>query len=260
MKNLVLLLFLTGMITNSHAQQWKLVWSDEFNKPGMPDPSKWDYDIGANGWGNQEKQLYTKADPATASIRNGSLFITANKTPDGKYQSARLVTRGKANWRYGRIEIRARLPKGRGVWPSIWMLPADEGYGDWPMSGEIDILEFAGHTPDSIYTGLHTDAYNQFLGNRKVKGHLVKMNWQDFHIYAIEWLENHIHFKIDGKTVYSYLKNNDLPEEWPFDQPFYLILSLAVGGTWGGQEGIDDSIFPQSLEVDYIRVSQPAAH
>ena len=260
MKKILCLFFLGFCFTNAVAQQWKLVWSDEFTQPGLPDPSKWNYDIGGNGWGNQEKQIYTRADPSTVSIRNGSLFITAIKTPEGKYHSARLVTRGTADWRYGRIEVRARLPRGRGVWPAIWMLPTDDAYGDWPTSGELDIMEFVGYNPDTVFTSVHTDAYNHMLGTQKTKGHLLRMNWQDFHVYAIEWLENHIHFKIDGNTVFSFKKEKDEAEVWPFDQPFYLILNLAIGGTWGGQKGIDDSIFPQSMEIDYVRVSQTAAH
>lgn len=242
------------------AQQWKLVWFDEFTQPGLPDPQKWDYDIGGNGWGNQEKQIYTRADPKTASVRNGSLFITAYKTPDGQYHSARLVSKARGGWKYARIEIRARLPRGNGVWPTIWMLPIEEEYGDWPDSGEIDILEFAGHTPDSIYTSIHTASYNQSLGTKKTKAHYLPMNWQDFHVFAIEWLENHIYFKIDGKTVYQFRKEKDDETVWPFDQAFQLILNLAVGGTFGGEKGIDDQIFPQSMEIDYIRISQPAAH
>ncbi len=260
MKYLLYLLMGATCTLNAAAQQWKLVWSDEFTIPGLPDPKKWSYDIGGNGWGNQEKQVYTRADSKTASVKNGSLFITAYKTPEGKYHSARLITRGIADWRYGRIEIRARLPRGKGTWAGIWMLPTDDAYGDWPTSGEIDILEFAGYQPDSIFTGLHLDAYNQELGNQKRKGHYLPMNWQDFHIYAIEWLENHIHFKIDGNTVYSFKKEKDEMEIWPFDQPFYLIMNLAIGGRSAGEKGIDDSVLPQSFEVDYVRISQPAAH
>ncbi|KYP15042.1 glycoside hydrolase family 16 protein [Flavihumibacter sp. CACIAM 22H1] len=255
--SLLIGLFLSAGVT---AQQWKLVWSDEFTQPGMPDPKKWAYEIGANGWGNKEKQEYTRADSKTASVRNGSLFITAYKSAEGNYYSSRLVTRGLASWRFGRIEIRARLPKGRGIGAAIWMLPADDAYGDWPASGEIDLMEFIGTQPDSIFTGLHMDAYNQELGNQKRKGHFLPMNWQDFHVYALEWLDDHIYFKIDGNIVYRFKKEKDEMEVWPFDQPFYLILNVAVGGLTNGDKGIDDSIFPQSMEIDYIRVSQPAAH
>lgn len=237
-----------------------MVWFDEFNQPGMPDTKKWDYDIGANGWGNQEKQMYTRADAKTVSVRNGSLFITAQKGADGKYYSARLVSRSKAGWKYGRIEVRARLPRGKGIGAGIWMLPVEEVYGDWPTSGEIDILEFKGSTPDSIYTSLHTDANNQLLQNQLTKAHYLPMNWQDFHVYALEWLDDHLYYKIDGKLVFSYKKDKKETDEWPFDQAFYLIFHVAVGGTWAGTAGIDDAVFPQSLEVDYIRVSQPAAH
>lgn len=255
MKQVFILLFLCGNVAISQAQ-WKLVWSDEFNTAGQPDPSKWGYDIGGHGWGNREKQVYTKADTNNAVVRGGSLYITARKTGEGRYSSARLITRNRGDWKYGRIEIRAKLPKGRGIWPAIWMLPTDEAYGDWPSSGEIDIMEFVGYNPDTVFASLHTEAYNHSIGTQKTKGIHLPNTAQQFHVYAVEWLEKSMVFKIDDRIVYSFKQEKDDPAVWPFDQRFHLLLNVAVGGNWGGQKGIDDSIFPQTMEIDYVRVSQ----
>ncbi|WP_332737115.1 glycoside hydrolase family 16 protein [Flavihumibacter sp.] len=232
----------------------KPVWSDEFNKAGLPDSTKWNYDVGDHGWGNNEKQLYTNADSNNAVVRNGSLFITARKTGEGKYSSARMITKNKGDWKYGRIEVRARLPKGLGTWPAIWMLPTDWKYGDWPASGEIDIMEFVGYMPDSVFFSVHTKSYNHSIGTQKTKGIFLSDTHENFHIYAIDWKANEIIFLVDKKEVFRFTKEKNDPDVWPFDQRFHLLLNLAVGGNWGGQKGIDDSIWPQHMEVDYVRV------
>lgn len=255
MKQIFILLFLCAQFSVSHGQ-WKLVWSDEFNTPGQPDPAKWGYDIGGHGWGNGEKQLYTRADTNNAVVRGGSLFITARQTSEGKYTSARLLTKNKGDWKYGRIEVRAKLPKGRGIWPAIWMLPTDWAYGDWPSSGEIDIMEFVGYLPDSLYATVHTEAYNHSIGTQKTRPVFLPGTSEQFHVYAVEWLENSMVFKIDDRTVFQFKQEKDDPTVWPFDQRFHLLLNVAVGGNWGGQKGIDNSIFPQTMEIDYVRVSQ----
>ena len=241
---------------------YQLVWSDEFDYTGLPDPEKWGYDTGGHGWGNNELQLYT--DSGNAIVADGRLVIEARKEEkDGMaYTSARLVTRNKGDWLYGKIEVRAKLPSGRGTWPAIWMLPTDWAYGDWPASGEIDIMEHVGYDPDNVLGSVHTQAYNHVKGTQKSGGLKVPGARDAYHIYAIEWLPDRIKFLIDGEPYFEFdpaaYKTTITAEQWPFDKPFHLLINIAVGGNWGGAKGVDDSIFPQTLEVDYVRVYQAA--
>jgi beta-glucanase (GH16 family) len=235
---------------------WKLTWSDEFDYKGQPDTTRWNYDVGDHGWGNDEKQFYTKADTTNAIVKNGSLFITARKTGEGKYTSARLVTKGKGDWLYGRVEVRAKLPSGRGIWPAIWMLPTDWAYGGWPASGEIDIMEHVGYNPDSIFMTVHTTSFNHMINTQKSAGFVVADPYNTFHEYAIEWEREKIDFFMDGKLRFSFSRSGMNSAEWPFDKSFHLLLNIAVGGGWGGRQGVDENIFPQRMEVDYVRVYQ----
>jgi beta-glucanase (GH16 family) len=236
----------------------KLVWSDEFNYKGLPDSARWGYDTGGHGWGNNELQFYTAGRLENARVENGHLIIQARKENyhDKQYTSARLITKNKGDWKYGRMEIRARLPKGKGMWPAIWMLPTDWEYGDWPKSGEIDIMEHVGYMPDSIFGTVHTGAFNHTLGTQKGRSIFCKDVYDAFHIYSIEWREDRIDFFIDNKQYYSFSNNKSGAAAWPFDKRFHLLLNIAVGGNWGGKYGVDDAIFPQSMEVDYVRVYQ----
>lgn len=236
----------------------KLVWSDEFNYTGLPDSTKWGYDVGGTGWGNNEKQYYTKNRLENASVKNGVLNITARKEHfEGmEYTSARLVTKNKGDWKYGRFEIRAKLPKGRGVWPAIWMLSTDWKYGSWPASGEIDIMENVGYLPDSVFGTVHTRAYNHSIGTQKGTKTYRNDLSEAFHTYILDWRENEIKIFVDQEHYFTFNNENKTFSEWPFDQPFHLLLNIAVGGNWGGKMGIDDSIFPQTMEVDYVRVYQ----
>lgn len=259
------LLFFSGWFQKAHAQSAfnKLVWSDEFSYSGLPDTTKWDYDFGSGcpqncGWGNNELQYYAKSRLKNSEVKNGHLFIRAIKEnyEGAKYTSARLVSRNKGDWKYGRIEVRAKLPKGKGMWPAIWMLPTDWKYGGWPNSGEIDIMENVGYFPDSVFGTIHTASYNGMLGTQKVKGLAASDYSTEFHVYSIEWSEKAISFYVDNKR-YNYFSNEKAGfDKWPFDQRFYLLLNIAVGGNWGGKYGVDQSIFPQTLEVDYVRVYQ----
>lgn len=241
----------------------KLVWADEFNYTGLPDSSKWDYDKAHGcpsncGWGNHELQYYTWNRRENARVENGHLIIEARKEQweSAKFTSTRLVTRNKGDWKYGRVEVRAKLPSGKGIWPAIWMLPTDWKYGGWPNSGEIDIMEFVGYMPDSLFGTVHTEAYNGMRGTQKVKSIFVKDLSTSFHVYAIEWDENSISFFFDGK-LYNHFKNEKTSSaSWPFDQRFHLLLNVAVGGDWGGKQGVDDSIFPQKMFIDYVRIYQ----
>ena len=234
----------------------KLVWFDEFNYKGLPDSSKWSYEVGGNGWGNNEKQYYTKDDTANAVVKNGSLFITVRKDTTRNYTSARLVTKNKGDWKDGRIEVRAKLPKGRGLWPAIWMLSTDWQYGGWPASGEIDIMEHVGYMPDSIFTSVHTKTFNHVIHTQKTKGFFVDEPYDKFHVYAIDWTKDEIKFYMDDIQQFSFQNTGKGFAEWPFDKRFHLLLNVAVGGNWGGKEGIDETVFPASMEVDYVRVFQ----
>lgn len=235
---------------------YSLVWNDEFDTNGLPDNSKWSYNVGGSGWGNSEAQFYTDARLKNAEVKNGLLYITAQKEDfEGKqYTSARLVTKGKGDWQYGRIEVRAKLPKGVGLWPAIWMLPSDNTYGKWPDSGEIDIMESLGHIPNFVAATIQTKAKNALLGTQKTAIQSVPDCYTAFHNYILEWDAQELRIYVD-KTLYNSYKNDGSGfENWPFDKPFHLILNIAVGGTYGGIEGIDDSIFPQSMVIDFIRV------
>jgi beta-glucanase (GH16 family)/glycerophosphoryl diester phosphodiesterase len=237
---------------------WKLVWSDEFNYTGIPDSSKWGYDVGGNGWGNNELQYYTRADTNNAMVKNGTLSIIARKEKkEGKdYTSTRMVTRGKADWTYGRIEIRAKLPKGRGTWPAGWMLGSNINEVGWPQCGEIDILEHVGYDPDTIVGSIHTTAYNHVKGTQKTQRLFIKNPYSEFHTYAIEYTVEKMDFLLDDKVYMTVKNEHKTDKEWPFDKPQYLLLNVAIGGNWGGTKGVDETIFPASMEVDYVRVFQ----
>ncbi len=261
MKKLILLS--VSALTLFCCAEKKPVWSDEFNYTGLPDSTKWGYDLGdgcpnACGWGNNEAQFYTQ-DSRNARVENGNLVIEAIKDSIGgkAFSSARLVTKSKGDWLYGKIEIRAKLPKGKGTWPAIWMLSTDWSYGGWPESGEIDIMEHVGFDPGVIHGTLHSDKYNH-VKHTQQEGKVMVADCQDvFHIYAIDWNKDRIDFFVDEKMYHSVTRNpQDDFHGWPFDKRFHLILNIAVGGNWGGQHGIDESIWPQRMEIDYVRVYQ----
>ena len=242
----------------------KLVWSDEFNYTGAPDSSKWNYDIGDGcpnlcGWGNEELEYYTSR-TENVRVENGMLIIEARKEnyANRRYTSAKLVTRGIVDWQYGRIEVRAKLPSGRGTWPAIWMLPSQRRYGGWPADGEIDIMEHVGHEPNHVYGSVHTEAYNHRDGTQKTAGMMEfeQPFEKHFHTYTIDWTAERIEFLVDDIPYITFTNEHATFAEWPFDAPFYLILNIAVGGSWGGALGIDDSIWPQRMEMDFVRVYQ----
>lgn len=236
---------------------WELVWSDEFNYEGYPNPQKWGYDIGDNGWGNNEKQYYS-ARLENARVENGKLIIEARRDNwNGKeYTSARLVTRGKGDWTYGRFEIRAKLPKGRGTWPAIWMLPTvwNLGNGSWPDNGEIDIMEHVGYDPGVIHGSIHCNKYYWRIGTQKTATIKVPDCTDTFHNYVLEWNKDEIKIFVDDKQYFSFKNEGKGWEYWPFFKDFHLILNIAIGGDWGGAQGIDNSIFPQKMEIEYVRV------
>ena len=234
----------------------KLVWSEEFNYNGLPDSSKWNYDVGGDGYGNNEAQFYTKNRLENARVENGNLVIEARKEnwENSKYTSARLLTRGKHAWKYGVFEVRAKLPKGRGTWPAIWMM--SENMKEWPDDGELDIMEHVGYNQGFIHATAHTKKYNHIINTQKTDTLFVKDASEKFHVYKMDWSAEKIDVFVDDKKFYTYINSEKTYEAWPFDQPFFMILNLAVGGNWGGKEGLDDTIFPQKFYVDYVRVYQ----
>lgn len=231
-----------------------LAWSDEFDQPGAPDLAKWDYDEGLGH--NAEAQYYTTGRPENARVEDGRLVLEARheRFASAEYTSARLVTRNRAHFLYGRVEVRAELPRGRGLWPAIWMLGANIGEVGWPRCGEIDIMENVGFEPDRIHGTVHTEAYNHTKKTEKGAELAVPGISEGFHVYAIEWTPERIDFFVDTTAYFTFRKESGDPRVWPFDAEHYLILNVAVGGSWGGRHGIDDQVFPQRMLVDYVRV------
>ena len=229
-------------------------WVDEFDYTGLPATNKWDYDLGGSGWGNNEKQLYTNT-LNNVSVADGKLTITAKKeNVNGMgYTSTRLVTRGKLDVLYGRIEVRAKLPTGRGTWPAIWMLPTDRVYGDWPKSGEIDIMEHVGYDQNTVHFSTHSEAYYFKINTQKTSKKLIPDASTAFHDYRVDWTPYAIRGYFDNTLVFEFTNEGKTYKEWPFDKRFHILINLAVGGDWGGAQGIDDSIFPQKFEVEYVR-------
>ena len=228
------------------------VWSDDFTVDGKPDSSKWSYDIGGNGWGNNELEYYTNG--LNATVSGGTLKITANKEAfAGKnYTSARMASKNKADWLYGRFEIKAKLPKGRGTWPAIWMLPTDNAYGGWPNSGEIDIMEHVGYDTNNVHFTLHAKNFNG--SNGKGGNKIIANAMSSFHTYRLDWASYGIRGYMDDALVFEYQNPSGSFDNWPYDKKFHLLLNLAIGGNWGGVQGVDDTIFPTTMEVDYIKV------
>jgi beta-glucanase (GH16 family) len=250
----------TGYVDNTPKDKgWKFdsipVWADEFSTDGAPDPAKWGYDIGGSGWGNNELQYYTNS-TNNASVANGRLSITARKEfRDGKnYTSARLVTKNKGDFLNGRIEVRAKLPSGRGTWPAIWMLPTDWEYGNWPNSGEIDIMEHVGYDPTRVHFSIHTEAYNHTKGTQKSTNRIIPTAMSEFHKYRVDWTPYAVRGYFDDEFVFEFVNEGRGSSTWPFDKKFHLLLNLAIGGSWGGVNGVDDTIFPIIFEIDYVRV------
>lgn len=248
---------------NQKDARWQLVWADEFNYTGLPDPLKWSYDTGDHGWGNKELQFYTSKRKENARIENGSLVIEARREnwESREYTSARLVSRTNGDWTYGRFEVRAKLPTGKGAWPAIWMLPTTPAYGGWPNSGEIDIMEQVGFEPHVIHASVHTKSYHHSIGTQKTAQTTVPTATTEFNVYAVEWTPEEIRGYANNQHYFTFnnerLTNSSADyKQWPFDQPFHLLLNIAVGGTWGGAQGVDQTIWPRRMEIDYVRVYQ----
>jgi beta-glucanase (GH16 family) len=252
-----LLLVLAMTLAPLHAQtRWKLVWSDEFNGAAgaAPDSSKWVYDLGASGWGNQELETYTDSRENSFLDGKGHLVIRALRISDGKYTSARLKTEGKFSTQYGRIEARVKLPRGQGIWPAFWMLGADVGSVGWPACGEIDIMENIGREPRVNHGSLHGPGYPRDGATALYELPNRHPLYKAFHRFAIEWSPEKIEFFVDGVS-YETVTAGSLPAgaSWVFKRPFFFLLNVAVGGDWPGSPD-GTTVFPQEMAVDYVRV------
>jgi beta-glucanase (GH16 family) len=247
---------------------WSLIWSDEFNGPtGSPvDSTKWSFDIGGNGWGNNELETYTSR-TANADLEGGLLVIKALKEtftgPDNitrNYTSARLLTRNKFSQAFGRFEARIKIPFGQGLWPAFWMLGDNINTAGWPTCGEIDIMENIGREASIVHGTFHGPGYSgaNGIGAAYALSNGRKFS-DDFHTFAVEWEPNVVRFYVDG-LLYKTLTPSDLPagKSWVFDHPFFIILNVAVGGSWPGNPDAT-TVFPQQMLVDYVRVYQRAS-
>lgn len=241
------------------ADDWRLIWSDEFNAPAntAPNSSKWTYDLGAGGWGNHELETYTKDAQNVFQDGEGHLVIRAVKAASGKITSARLKTQGKFSVQYGRVEARMKIPHGQGMWPAFWMLGNKIESSGWPDCGEIDVMENIGKEPAVVHGTVHGPGYS---GAHGISSQYTLPGGEplskDFHVYAVEWSPDSIKFFIDS-TAYGTVTPASLPKgaAWVYNQPFFLLLNLAVGGDWPGSPD-STTQFPQTLLVDWVRVSQ----
>lgn len=248
-------------IASSDDTGMTLVWRDEFNGDRL-DSSKWKFETGATGWGNNELQNYTAGD--NVELKDGILRIMTRQTGEhgrtGAYTSTRLNS--VESFQYGRMEIRAKIPddKGKGLWPAIWMLGHDLPQSGWPNCGEIDIMEYVSYSPGKVHFAIHSKVNNHVDGTAKSSGALeLDSIEEEFHVYGINWTEDKIEFFVDDPTNIKFTFEKPDPankDNWPFDKPFYFLLNTAVGGSWGGQQGIEASAFPATFEIDYVRVYQ----
>jgi len=251
---MILFVLWGGCYSLAQNANWTLVWSDEFDVDGLPDSSKWVYDTGGSGWGNNELEYYTANRSENAKVENGNLLITARKESYGgkSYTSARLKTKGRASWKYGKIEARIKLPYGQGIWPAFWMLGGSFQSVGWPACGEIDIMEMVGGSgkDNTIHGTAHWDAGgHQSSGTSKTLQSGTYAD--DFHVFSIEWNEGSIKWFVDNTLFFTLsIASNDKSE---FHRDFFIILNLAVGGNWPGNPD-GSTIFPQTMRVDYVRV------
>jgi beta-glucanase (GH16 family) len=243
---------------------WQLVWEDDFDADEL-DQSKWSYQLGDGchisqnlcGWGNNELQYYTEREQ-NISVEDGFLTITAHEEDyeGSDYTSARIRTIQKGDWRFGRIEVRAKLPQGQGIWPAIWMLPTDENFGGWPQSGEIDIMEMVGHEPETVHGTIH---FGDPWPNNQNEGEPYSLESgifaDNYHVFSIEWEQNKIEFFVDGNLFFTVTPSTVSPKQYPFNDKFHLIMNIAVGGNWPGNPN-SSTEFPQTMSIDYVRVYQ----
>ena len=262
MKKVFFCALLIFLFSCSQDKKWKLIWSDEFTYTGLPDSTKWTAETGGHGWGNNELQYYTAGRKENARVENGLLTIEARKENwEGmKYTSVRLITKNKGDpiaigWQYGKIEVKAKLPKGLGTWPAIWMLGSTTPL-KWPDDGEIDIMEHVGFNHGFIHASIHSKKFNHTIGTQKTDTIEVKDCSENFHLYSLEWNKDSVKVAVDGNFYFNFENEHSGYDAWPFDNKMFLLLNIAVGGNWGGQKGVDENIWPQQMEIDYVRVYQ----
>jgi beta-glucanase (GH16 family) len=240
------------------AQKYVQVWGDEFDTPGLPDSTKWGYEIGKIR--NNELQYYTSHREENARTEDTVLIIEARKEQfeDAEYTSASLISQGIGDWRYGKIEISAKVPTGRGTWPALWLLPTYNEYGRWPKSGEIDIMEYIGVEPQNLYYTAHFQGTDGTGHQSSESGGIddIKNPFDQFIKFTLIWTPEKIEWFANDIKYHEYKKPADDYRVWPFDKEFYLILNLAYGGDWGGYDGVDDSKLPHQFLIDYVRVYQ----
>ncbi|MEM9857531.1 MAG: glycoside hydrolase family 16 protein [Bacteroidota bacterium] len=241
-----------------------LVIADEFDVEGAPDPEIWGFDIGngpnGDGWGNQELQYYTSRSE-NVTVENGFLIITAREESfeGSSYTSARLLTKGLVEQQYGRFEARMRLPYGQGIWPAFWMLGADIDANPWPGAGEIDIMEYRGQEPTKVLGSVHGPGYCGSAAICDEPAETATFELENdrfdtgFHVFGIEWGPNFVNYYVDD-VLYNQITPADVPGEWVFDKPFFILINLAVGGSFVGGGPNDETVFPQRLLVDYVRI------
>ena len=236
---------------------YHLVWHDEFDEGTALDPDHWTHEVKSAGWVNNELQNYvnhqTSSGSVVTEIQDGSLHIHCFKE-GGKIYSGRVYAHVKQGWKYGYFEGRIKLPKGKGTWPAFWMMPVN--YTGWPDSGEIDIMEEVGYHPNYVSSSLHANAHVHTNNTQVTKEMYCAGAEGDYHVYAIEWTHEKITTFVDGKVLLTYANRNLGHDDWPYDAPFYVILNLAWGGNWGGSQGVDESVLPVTMSVDYVRVFQ----
>ena len=235
---------------------YQLVWKDEFNGSELS-AADWTHEVWGKGTVNDEQQYYVNhtspAGKAVTQVSNGTLKINCFKE-DGKVYSGRIYAHVKEGWTYGYIEASIKLPKGKGTWPAFWMMPVH--FTSWPADGEIDIMEEVGGHPNFVSSSLHANAHVHTAGTQVTHEMYLEGAEDGFHTYAIEWTHDNITTYVDGQVQLSYDNRGLGRDDWPYDDPFYIIFNLAWGGTWGGTYGIDESALPVTMEVDYIRVFQ----
>jgi beta-glucanase (GH16 family) len=251
MKKFLILLLVANFCMAQQTKR-KLVWEENFSGK-LLNEKVWNFELGNGcpncGWGNNERQLYGTENH---ELTKGNLVITAKKEGE-KYTSTRITTKGKKEFQYGYFVARAKLPVGQGIWPAFWMLGSNIGEVGWPKSGEIDILEYVGKEPQIVFTSLHTqDSHGNTINTKKTKIEGIE---DGFHLYAIDWTKDTIEFFVDDVLVYSFQPPIKNENTWPFSQPFYFIVNMAVGGDFGGPV-VDDSVLPQKFTIDYIKVYQ----
>ena len=252
MKKLITIIILGFLAFSCKNEGETLVWEENFDGNSLNEET-WNFELGNGcpnlcGWGNNERQIYTNNNH---QVKNGLLTITA-RLKDSVYSSTRITTHNKFEFKYGKIEARAKLPIGKGLWPAFWMLGSNIDEVGWPKCGEIDILEYVGKEPNMVFTSLHTqNSHGETINTKKTKIESIE---DGFHIYTANWTKNKIEFFIDNQLLYTFSPENIEDENiWPFNQPFYVILNMAIGGNFGGPE-VDNSIFPQEFIIDYIKV------